>query len=410
MAETELVDNSIHVEPSDISQDILLYQTKHEGIKLIIPNPPRIPIEEGLTIQITHENDAADTERQILHRYLFALAGAKVLAESDMSPDAWANTRLEKGNVVSVYGRNPAHPDAWRKPVETHNRNATAITATMQQQLDLPRLQKLMSKYIPDWEKLASTIELFTRPENVRNAVTTVIPEKNADVTVWESDTFIVNMILHPHLEGFHLCVSPKEKYERQWQTELNRESIQPYILRTLEATAVARGVQLILAKGEGELHNSGNWATHLMSRDDAYKAEENMKRGRMDMDALTSDDSSRRKREKRMHRPDIADKLDQINTSMHVHAYLPDGEETGRVTLPPMSSTEAKERKDLAMAKGESTDYYDRILRQWESIPSTSRETAQSVAKQLNEKLGTWLQEHVAGKLLPANDQSTVS
>jgi len=110
------------------------------------------------------------------------------------------------------------------------------------------------------------------------------------------------------------------------------------------------------------------------------------------------------------MHRPDIADKLDQINTSMHVHAYLPDGEETGRVTLPPMSSTEAKERKDLAMAKGESTDYYDRILRQWESIPSTSRETAQSVAKQLNEKLGTWLQEHVAGKLLPANDQSTVS
>lgn len=126
-----------------------LYQGLNSEV--IIPTPSKIPLNEGLSLEIKGSHDATDNPRQILERFAIGLGVAKIVAESGLTRDAWANTRLEKGQAVNVYGRVPGEENSWRKPVDTNreiNQQIDTINPTYNQQ----KLSTLMQRYLPKWE------------------------------------------------------------------------------------------------------------------------------------------------------------------------------------------------------------------------------------------------------------------
>lgn len=345
---------------------ISLYQS--DKFDVFVPSKPKIPLGEGLHVQVSDGHDKEDSPKEVLARYTLALGSAKVLAESGMTQDAWANTRLEEGQSVSVYGRVPGVEDSWRKPVDTLNRNAPEITS-LDSKYNTQKLQELSGRYLPKWEQLAGNIELFKNGVNGKD----VHQISNDVVVVWENDGIKLEVILNPHLKGLHLMVSPKESFRRQWQTIKGQDTEQIFIQQTLEATAVAMGVQKLLAEGRGEIHNSGNWASGLKSTEEG---------GKLDLEKFSED----RKGEKRSHRPNMAEPENQINTGMHVHVYIPS---EGPVILPEMS-------KDEAIQKGRED-----VVKQWEEIPSANSAQLEEIRIRLSGgELTKWLEENCRGKL----------
>lgn len=345
---------------------VSLYRSSRFDV--FVPSKPNIPLDEGLHVEVSSGHNSADSPKEVLARYSMALGAAKVIAESGMTPDAWANTRLEQGQIVSVYGRVAEVEDSWRKPVNALNRDVSEVS-NLGPNYDTQKLQELCGRYLLKWEQLANNIELFRNGVNGRD-----VSEYSKDVaTVWENDKIKLEVILNPHLKGLHLIASPKEGFQRQWQAVKGQDSEQIYIQQTLEATAVAMGVQKLLAEGKGEIHNSGNWAGGLKSTEEG---------GKLDLEKL----SENPKAEKRSHRPDIAEKENQINTGMHVHVYIPS---EGPVILPEMSKQEAidKKRED--------------VVKQWEEIPPTNQVQLEEIRIKLSGgKLTSWLEENCRGQL----------
>lgn len=341
---------------------ITLYRS--EKFNVFVPSKPNIPLREGLHVQISGAHDSSDSPKEALARYLMAEGAAKVLAESGLSQDAWANTRLEEGQAVSVYGRVPGVDKSWRKPVDTLSRNAP-VANKLEPFYNTQKLQELSGRYLPKWEQLAGNIDLFKNGVNGKD----LNEVSREGFVVWENDRFRLEIIANaPHVKGLHLVVRPKESFQRQWQTVQGKDSEQAYIKQTLEATAVAMGVQKLLAEGKGEIHNSGNWAGGLKSTEEG---------GKLNLEKLAEN----RKAEKKSHRPDIAAPESQINTGMHVHVYIPS---EGPVILPEMSRQEAVEKGRLD------------ILRQWEAIPSTTPTQLEEIRVRLGEgKLTKWLEEN---------------
>lgn len=337
-----------------------------------------VPISEGLPIQISDGHDAEDSPKEVLARYLMAEGVAKMTAESGQTPDAWANTRLEEGQVVSSYGRVFGNEKSMGKPVDTLDRNVPEVNS-LEPNYNTQKLQELSSRYLPKWEQLANNIELFRNGVNGKDVSVTT-----KDVaTIWENDNLKLEVIINPHLKGMHLMVSPKESFQRQWQTikpvtdvekMIYAQQEQIYLQQTLEVTAISMGVQKLLAQGKGELHNSGNWAGGLKSTKEG---------GKFDLEQLAEN----RRVEKRAHRPDIAQKEDQINTGMHTHIYIP---ESGPVVLPEMS-------KDDAVQKGRAD-----IVKQWEEIPSATGAQLEEIRMKLSGgRLTQWLEKNCQGKLI---------
>lgn len=348
------------------SEGVTLY--KSSRFNVFVPSKPKIPLNEGLHVKISDGHDVADSPKEVLVRYLMGLGAAKVLAESGLTKDAWANTRLEHGQAVSVYGRVPGVDNSWRKPVDTLNRNTSEIT-TLEPNYNTQKLQKLCVRYLPKWEKLAANLNLF------KNGVNGTDIDLNGGDVVWENDNLRLEIIAKgPHLKGFHLVVSPKKSFRRQWQAVRGKNAEQIYIQQTIESTAVAMGVQKLLGNGKGELHNSGNWAGGLKSTEEG---------GKVDLANL----DEHLKAEKRSHRPDIAKKDKQIDTAMHVHIYIP---QEGPVILPEMSEQEATQ-------KGKED-----IVRQWKDIPKTSSGQLEEIRLRLSAgKLTRWLEENCKGQLI---------
>lgn len=343
---------------------ITLY--KSNKFDVFVPKKPNIPLNEGLHIEVSSDHDSTDSPKEVLARYALALGSAKVLAESGMTQDAWANTRVEQGQMVSVYGRVPGVEKSWRAPVDTFNRDVPEIE-NLEPNYNTQKLQELSSRYLPKWEQLVRSIDLFKKGINEKNI------EGSNSYIVWENDRFIVDVVKDRHIKGYHLVVNPKESFRRQWQTNKDSES-QSYIESTLEATAVAMGIQKLLAEGKGEIHNSGNWAPCLKSVDDG---------GRFDLQNFQKNI----KTEKKSHRPDVAASEEQFDTSMHAHVYIPS---EGPVILPPMSKQEAIERGRVD------------IIRQWEEIPPTTPVEVEEIKAKLREgKLAKWLEENCKGKLI---------
>ncbi|MDO8461165.1 MAG: hypothetical protein Q7S38_01840, partial [bacterium] len=264
--------------PTEVQQDteaigkgITLY--KQNNLEIFVPRKQNIPQEEGIHIEVSDGSDSADTPKQVLRRFLFGLASAKVVAESSQTPqEPWANTRIEKDKIVSVYGRNAFNPSSWRKPVDTLNRKVLEKD-TLAPGYDEKRLKTLFERYIPKWEKLASAMNLF--PDQV-----TAQDVSNEDfkdyAVIWRSGTHTITIQKEPHLTGYHLVVHANEAMARQWQTVKEstkdveeQKMVQKYIQATLEATAIAMGIQDLIAPKVGEIHNSGNWAEGLKTIDE---------------------------------------------------------------------------------------------------------------------------------------------
>lgn len=349
-------------------QGITLY--KSDRLEVFVPENPNIPLSEGLHVKISDGHDAADSPKEILARYLVAEGVAKMLAESGLTQDAWANTRIEDGQAVSVYGRVPQVEDSWRKPVNTLNRNAPEIS-NLEPNYDTQKLQELSTRYLPKWEQLAGNIDLFKDGVDGKD----MNEVSREGFTIWENDSLKLEIIANaPHVKGVHLVVHPKESFQRQWQTVKGQGAEQVHVQQTLEATAVAMGVQRLLAQGKGELHNSGNWAGGLKSTQEG---------GKLNLDNLEEN----RKVEKRLHRPDIATPENQIGTGMHVHVYIPS---EGPVILPEMSKQEAIEKGRMD------------VVKLWEETPPTTLAQVEEIRAKLGEgKLTNWLEENCRGQLI---------
>ncbi|MCL5439237.1 MAG: hypothetical protein M1268_04635 [Patescibacteria group bacterium] len=387
-----MLDSSAEISPAPeikTSDRISLY--KSQNLEVFIPKKPNIPLNEGLHVRVSGQHDSMDPPKQVLSRYLEGLGVAKVIAESGVTRELWANTRLEKGQVVSVYGRVPGEVDSWRKPVDTNNREAANID-TIEPQYPEKRLQELCQRYLPKWDVLAQKMELFG------NGVKGSDLEGNnsGDPIIWENDTLTVQIIKNRHLDGYHLVVNPKEGFSRQWQTvketrddKEQQKMIQKYVLSTIEATAVAMGVRQLLSGGRGEIHNSGNWAGGLKTIEEG---------GKLSMQEL--DDNL--KKEKKLHRADLETSETRFGTSMHAHVYIP--KEGDVVVLPPMSLGEAKSKREDAESRGLSTQEFDNIINQWEVIPPTSEEQMREIQAMIgNGKLTKWLEENCRGPLITA-------
>lgn len=353
------------------SKGIVLY--KSSRFEVFIPQKPNIPLNEGLHVQVSSKHDASDSPKEVLGRYLLAEGVAKVLAESGQTREAWANTRIEEGQRVSVYGRVPGEERSWRKPVDTFGRNVSDI-GKLEPNYDTQKFVELSTRYLPKWEELVSQTSLFKDGVNGKD----IEPSTRTEIPVWENDKFTLVVVSNPHLKGVHLVVHPKESFKRQWQTS--------HIQLTLEATAIAMGVQKLLAQGKGEIHNSGNWAPDLKTTDEG---------GKFNLQNF----ADKRKAEKRSHRPDIAEPQKQINTGMHAHVYIPETENV--VSLPPLSKTEATERMKQREKEGLPTDEYQKIISQWDAIPSVTQNQLQEVKSKLGEgKLTSWLEGNCQGFL----------
>lgn len=353
------------IEPTKEAEKDGITLYKSDKFDVFVPKKPNIPLNEGLHIEVSSGHDSTDSPKEVLVRYVLAVGSAKVLAESGVTQDAWANTRVEQGQTVSVYGRVPGVEGSWRKPVDTFNRNVSEIDS-LEPNYNTQKLQELSRRYLPKWEQLAHGINLFKNGVNEKNI------EGNNNYIVWENDRFVVDVVKDRHIRGYHLVVNPRESFRRQWQTIKDSES-QSHIEATLEATAIAMGVQKLLAEGRGEIHNSGNWAPYLKTIGDG---------GRLDLQNFQKN----RKTEKKSHRPDIATPEKQFDTSMHAHVYIPS---EGPVILPPMSKQEAIER-------GRAD-----IVRQWEEIPSTNQAQLEEIKIKLSGgKLTKWLEENCRGQL----------
>lgn len=350
----------------------------HEGLfKVFVPENPNIPLSEGLHVKISDGHDASDSPKEVLARYLVAEGVAKMLAESGVTPGFWANTRLEDGQTVSAYGLDPK-ADRSRKPVNTVNRDVAKISS-LEPNYDTEKLQALSQRYLPKWEQLAENMDLFKNGVNGQD--TNEVSREG--FVLWQNEKIKLEVIMQPHLKGLHLLVSPKESYRRQWQTvapvtdsekQLYLEQEQAYLQQTIEITAVAMGVQKLLADGKGELHNSGNWAGGLKSTAEG---------GKVDLENLAQN----RKAEKKSHRPDLAAPEDQIGTNMHTHVYLP---WEGPVVLPEMSKQEAIEKGRLD------------VVKLWEETPATTLAQVDGIRAKIDDgKLTGWLEENCKGKLI---------
>lgn len=365
--------------------------------EIIFPNPPNIPLTEGVHVVVGGLESESDTSpKHVVERFVVGLGVAKAIAESGVTPEPWANTRIEKnGTLVSVYGRS-LDPTAWRKPVDTVNRTVEAIHPE-HVAYNFKKLRTLLVKYAPMWEAKARNIHLFASNQN-KTIGQDVFEVLGHAYKLWENDAFDLVLIKkEPHVAGLHFIVSPKKGYARQWQTVrgatsealAGREEVQPFIEVSAEGVAIALGVQALMG-GKGEIHNSGNWAANLNFIED-----EPLK-GRISKgDLLTHP-----KAEKRRHRPDIATDDQKIETYSYFHVYIP---EKGPVILPTMKRDEARE----ALAKAASTDTIRRneaqsALEQWNRNYPPTEEQLQFIQGKLgNGMLSDWLQKNFSKPLL---------
>lgn len=358
---------------------------------LVVPSVARIPLEEGIHIDVTTRKSklSMHNPKDILRKFVGALGVAKVVAESGLTlHEPWANTRIEQDDSVSVYGRTVT-PEAWRKPVDTVNRTGTT-TDTIGDHYPVSKLQRLFRSYIPGWEREVKTMRLFDRV-----AIGSDIADKEDQwtATIWESDDQEVVVVKDVrHVDGIHIMVRPKKGFDvaRQWQvkrgtsenTVEDRHIAQPDLVRTIEGAAIALGVRTLLG-GKGEIHNSGNWAKGLRTSDEAL--------GKLDAVALRENP----KVEKRRHRPDRARADESFGTKSHFHIYIPEGE--GPVVLPAMYHEEVTDK--LQSAQGDERAALERIARQWKAIRPLPEDELRVIREKIGQgALTNWIKNHCVG------------
>lgn len=359
----------------------LLYKGKLDEVR--IPAVPSLSRDLGSHIIVTSGHDRSDAPRDIARRYLLGLGVAKVVAESGVTQDAWANTRLEKGNVLSIYGRNPENPQSWRKPVVARLRESNSKSISDEESYGLA---KLFARYLPLWEALGRNMRLFPKSAGVMRDT---FGDIGHAYKLFETSLYDVVLIKKPHLDGYHFVVSPKEGFARQWQTRLagQKEDVSGKLTQSsVEGWGIAEGI-LHLFGNRGEIHNSGNWADKLQLTEASVG-------GRMSLARL----SENRKLEKRSHRPDIALVDAAIDTHTHTHVYIPRSGYT--VTLPSMKLEEAQ--RLLQTAGDAEKGPLQAVVDHWTRLPEASVQDVDEAQSVLHHgKLATFIATQLRGPLI---------
>lgn len=355
--------------------------------EVVLPPLPSIPPEEGVHCMVTSGHDAGDPPRAVAARYLLGLGVAKAIAESGITADAWVNTRLEVGQRLSVYGRTPENSVSWRKPVVTHGRAVTPLEGEHPSG-DMARLASLLGRYLPLWERLAVSMELFPEPPPVGKDV---FGDIGHAYKLWEGVRHDIVLIKQPHLDGWHFVVSPKEGFARQWQTRLpgrHDDVSRQLVQASVEGWAIAQVIWELFGR-RGEIHNSGNWANQLQLIKESPK-------GRVSLERLRA----HTKQEKRRHRPDIATIDTSLDTHTHTHVYIPRTSDV--VTLPIMKREEAVERLASVESASPEAQELQEIIAHWDSLPKATAEDV-SVAQSFlgTGKLSHFLAANLRGPLI---------
>ena len=385
--------------------------------KAVIPRNPKIPPEEGLQVQITGTHDSSDNPKQVLSRFLLALGSAKAEAESGATQDLWSNTQIGPDNEVNAFGRVPNVESSWRKPV-TANSQKEPSANRIGDYYDINKLQRLFSSYLPKWEALGKQMELFEAGVNGQDQVLT--PESIYSTPIWTNGRIQVKIMQQKdpmtgpwlHLSGYHLVVSPVEKYQRQWQTitetddaKNNQEMIQEYIQLSLEAAATSLGIRELFAQEHGEIHNSGNWAPGLKTTDELLDPDHPEKgTGKVNLAAAKENI----KHEKRNHftriivdsegKPTTIEESD-FKTSAHFHVYLPFGDVS--VKLPSMWPWEAQQKIKDAEKDNLPTKRFEDTIAEWNAIKPLTPAQISTANEHLGDgKLTRWLEENCEGGL----------
>lgn len=255
-----------------------------DKVRLMLPSKPVIDPAEGLQITVDNGQELSHDEDEngvsLVKSSYYALAVAKVLAESRQSPDFWANIQLnsvpgaDKG--VNVFGRNPASTEAWGKPV-----NLRLPEERNFQQNAPPDLARLLSRYIPLWEKEAQEIILFSdgvkaiKPETpdfqAEKDLWLNRPDPWQEELIWMNEKFSLVIVKNPHLNGLHLVCHAREKYwsshgergvVKVWKTP-KREEDPVFIHGFMESNAILLAAEKMAKENHfynPEIHYSGNW------------------------------------------------------------------------------------------------------------------------------------------------------
>jgi len=374
MAEAFLGENEI----SPKKEPGAFWESSHYNIEVVVPTQTALPAEEGLHFVIQPKDngsrDELDNPRRDLMTAYFALPVAKIVAESRFTQDFWANIHKDRWGM-SVYGRNPQAESAWAKPV-----NKRSIPAdTLHQKGEL---REQMQRYLPLWERNLSSVTLFEKgvealsPQSQEYQKEVNAYEKKPypykEDVLWVNNKFVLVNVRTPHLSGVHLVVHPRETYwkgtgafRRPWQTHSAPGVPEPEFMQAyLEAAGVLLATQQIL-KDSGqvpffnpETHFSGNWSKDLLPED---------KGGRLDV-ASISDTDTKRKDEKRLHRPGTVDAQGdstEFRTAMHGHLYATSAPDK-LVHLPSRPQAEVgAEWKGITPLKSEEVDKIRALLQQ---------------------------------------------
>ncbi len=363
-------------------------------VKLEVPSRPPIPLDLGLSIAVQDKESQATSPMSIIRRAIAGEGVLKVIAESAITPDAWANLHIDASDgKVWAFGRIPEIQGSWREPIVRSSREVLG-DFSLRPNYDADTLRTLFGRYMPGWERLAKEIRLFDGGVLGKN----VFEKSNEGWKVWENDRYWVEIIERPHLNGNHFVVRPKSElfgkdFQRQWQT--TSDSAQPYIQATAEMIAIGLGVDaLVDTKRYGQLHISGNWAEGLRIMPDPGS--------KLNTDYLSDVQTIRekqghaggligaRKREKRRHR--IAG---DFRTKPHLHVYIP--KESTNVVLPRLWKGEAQWKLESNNMQGYTQDELHAIIDSWEKIPALEENVARKTARPVGEGLTEWLMKNVA-------------
>lgn len=348
-------------------------------IRIIKPNPPAIPLSEGIHLEVTTDQDTPWRQRspkELLRMGLFALPTAKVVAEGRFTEEFWANIHLNSypdfDRGVNVYGRNPTSEAGWAKPAVIRETPGESIPIDGKN-----RLKQTFSRYLPLWNKLEQTIALFTDGVGQVHRE----DEGGSEKVLWANEKFNLVIAEKPHLSGLHLVVHPREDYwaerggfRRAWQIDPNQPDFQEHVQGFLEAMSIILGAERVLIEDgklpfyNPEIHFSGNWTSDFQPPE---------RGGSLDTSYLSQADLERaRKEEKREHR---VGGVEEWKSSMHGHLYATRDPNT-YVSLPTRPQKEVPE--------------------QWVGITPITDDEEETVKTLISKRLTPWLEQNVIGSL----------
>ena len=349
-----------------------------DTVKVTLPDVSAIPAEEGGHFQITPKDGGTgdwrtDSIVNVLYEGYYALAVARITADSGRSDDLWANvhwnSRPEFVGGCNVFGRNPHSESGWAKPVVMREGGVGVIENQQKRQ----SLSRFAQRYFPMWEEAAARITVFPQGAASLDAESEEfreVDEGDPNKLVWANEKFAIFNNQDPHQTGLHLVLLSRDEYFQQsggihspWETPENPDDFRRSFLESL---AILKIMQELLSEFNQagkirfynpEIHYSGNWAKGMQDQESG---------GQLDRDKLR-DSSSERPRIRAFKR----EQSPKFGAHMHGHLYATLSEEQ-MVRLP-------------SRPRGE-------VPEEWEGIETINPDETQIVnlalAESLNERL----------------------